>query len=205
MRYRSGVPTGARRGRTARRRAVDLTTVSRSVRRAAAVPAPNMIKRQQQDSTDVRDRIDGYLKRSDLTQREPRVVPLTGDASDRRYFRVLIPDAASIVLSLYSEAFDFDTLPFVNVARLLLKMPVPIPALLGHAGDRGAAPPRRRARLSGIPALRCGIRRRKAHVGARFFHQALHRGVSRHRDFAAGAPRAQAGVRCSHRLARRGA
>jgi aminoglycoside/choline kinase family phosphotransferase len=65
------------------------------------------------------------------------VVPLTGDASDRRYYRILIPDSPSIVLSLYASAFDIDTLPFVNVARLLAKMPVPIPAVLGHAGDLG--------------------------------------------------------------------
>ena len=67
----------------------------------------------------------------------PRVVPLTGDASDRRYFRVLLPDAPSIVLSLHSAPFEFATLPFVNVARLLAQMPVPIPEVLGHADDLG--------------------------------------------------------------------
>ena len=64
-------------------------------------------------------------------------MPLTGDASDRRYFRILLPDAPSIVLSLYAAPFDFETLPFVNVARLLAQMPVPIPAVLGHADDLG--------------------------------------------------------------------
>ena len=91
----------------------------------------------QTDSTDARDRIHGYLTRSDLSTRSPRVLPLTGDASDRRYFRVLLPDAPSIVLSLHAAAFEFDTLPFVNVARLLSHMPVPIPAILGHADDLG--------------------------------------------------------------------
>jgi len=69
--------------------------------------------------------------------RAPRVVPLTGDASDRRYFRILTPDAPSIVLSLYSAPFKFDDLSFVNVARLLERMPVPIPRVLGHADDLG--------------------------------------------------------------------
>ena len=64
-------------------------------------------------------------------------MPLTGDASDRRYFRVLLADGPSIVLSLYSSAFEFDKLAFVNVARLLSQMPVPIPELLGHADDLG--------------------------------------------------------------------
>src|SRR5262249_43337934 len=55
----------------------------------------------------------------------------------RRYFRLLIPDASSIVLSLYSGPFDVRTLPFVNVATLMAKMPVPIPEVLGHADDLG--------------------------------------------------------------------
>jgi hypothetical protein len=92
---------------------------------------------KQVDSAEVRDRIDGYLKRKGLLARSLRVLPLTGDASDRRYFRVLLPDAPSIVLSLHSAAFEFETLPFVNVARLLSDMPVPIPAVLGHADDLG--------------------------------------------------------------------
>src|SRR5512132_552324 len=96
-----------------------------------------MTDHRQPESTDARDRIDGYLQRSGLAARSPRVVPLTGDASDRRYFRVLLPDEESIVLSLYSTPFQFDTLPFVNVARLLETMPVPIPAVLGHAEDLG--------------------------------------------------------------------
>jgi N-acetylmuramate 1-kinase len=96
-----------------------------------------MNDKRQPDGAGVRERIDGYLRRSNLAARSPRVVPLTGDASDRRYFRVLLPDAASIVLSLHAAAFEFEKLPFVNVARLLSRMPVPIPAVLGHADDLG--------------------------------------------------------------------
>ena len=92
---------------------------------------------QVADAAGQRERIDAYLERSDLARRSPRVVPLTGDASDRRYYRVLIPDAPSIVLSLYAGPFDLDTLSFVNVARLLEQMPVPIPTVIGHAGDLG--------------------------------------------------------------------
>ena len=96
-----------------------------------------MTDKRHPERADAREKIEGYLQRSDLAGRSPRVVPLTGDASDRRYFRVLVPDDQSIVLSLYSAPFAFDTLPFVNVARLLEKMPVPIPAVLGHAEDLG--------------------------------------------------------------------
>ena len=89
------------------------------------------------DATDQRDRIDAYLRRSGLASQSPRVVPLTGDASDRRYYRVLLSDGASIVLSLYASPFEFEKLSFVNVARLLQQMPVPIPTVLGHADDIG--------------------------------------------------------------------
>jgi aminoglycoside/choline kinase family phosphotransferase len=88
-------------------------------------------------AADPRERIDAYLTQSGLATLSPRVVPLTGDASDRRYFRILLQDAPSMVLSLYSTAFEFETLSFVNVARLLERMPVPIPAISGHAGDLG--------------------------------------------------------------------
>jgi N-acetylmuramate 1-kinase len=84
-----------------------------------------------------RERIEAYLDKSGLASKKPRVVTLTGDASDRRYFRVLVPEGPSIVLSLYSSPFSFEKLSFVNVARLLDQMPVPIPTVLGHAEEIG--------------------------------------------------------------------
>jgi N-acetylmuramate 1-kinase len=64
-----------------------------------------------------------------------RVVPLTGDASDRKYFRVIRSGEPSFVLALHSAPFDYETLPFVNVAELLGKVPLPIPRIIDHAGD----------------------------------------------------------------------
>ena len=96
-----------------------------------------MSDKRQPDTAETRERIDGYLHRSGLSARSPRVVPLTGDASDRRYFRILTPESPSIVLSLHNGPFDYKTLPFVNVAQLLAQMPVPIPEILGHAEDLG--------------------------------------------------------------------
>jgi aminoglycoside/choline kinase family phosphotransferase len=89
------------------------------------------------DSTEQRERIDVYLGRSGLSERNPRVVPLTGDASDRRYYRILATEAPPFVLALHASPFDVNTMPFVNVARLLERMPVPIPRVLGHADDIG--------------------------------------------------------------------
>ena len=83
------------------------------------------------------ERIDGYLREAALSARAPRVVPLTGDASDRRYFRLLLQDGESIVLALYAGAIDFDTLPFANVAELLHAVPLPVPAILGHSNAHG--------------------------------------------------------------------
>src|SRR6185369_14199617 len=91
----------------------------------------------ERPNDDTRERIQGYLDRTGLSAVNPRVMPLTPDASDRRYFRVLLPGSPSIVLSLYSSPFDVTKLPFVNVATLMARMPVPIPAVLGHADDLG--------------------------------------------------------------------
>jgi N-acetylmuramate 1-kinase len=64
-------------------------------------------------------------------------VPLTGDASDRRYFRILFSDGESIVLALHAGAIDFEALPFANVGRLLTAMSLPVPTILGHSNALG--------------------------------------------------------------------
>ena len=64
-------------------------------------------------------------------------MPLTGDASDRRYFRILLRDEASLVLAVHPGPIDFGALPFVNVCELLTAMPVPVPAILGHSDELG--------------------------------------------------------------------
>jgi aminoglycoside/choline kinase family phosphotransferase len=85
----------------------------------------------------VRPRIESYLSGAGLTAQGAKVVPLTGDASDRRYVRILVRDAPSQVLAVYPQSFDVEELPFANVARLMAAMPVPVPAILGHSNDLG--------------------------------------------------------------------
>jgi aminoglycoside/choline kinase family phosphotransferase len=87
--------------------------------------------------SDLRDRIDRYLRASGLAARSPRVVPLTGDASDRRYFRILLADGESVVLALHAGPIEFTTLPFANVARLFEQVPLPVPSILGHSDPDG--------------------------------------------------------------------
>src|SRR6185295_13566891 len=80
---------------------------------------------------------DRFLTESGLTARHPRVMPLTGDASDRRYFRVLLDDGPSIVLALHAGPIEVDSLPFANVADLLQRMRLPVPSILGHSNADG--------------------------------------------------------------------
>ncbi len=86
---------------------------------------------------DTRARIDECLHRAKLAGPQVRVVPLTGDASTRQYFRILRPDNPSVVLAVYDAPFEFDEMPFVNVCRLFTDIPLPVPAIAGHADDLG--------------------------------------------------------------------
>jgi N-acetylmuramate 1-kinase len=96
-----------------------------------------MAERRTPDGADARTRIDQFLDETGQLNRGARVVPLTGDASDRRYFRVLLRDAPSQVLAVHPGSIEFDKLPFVNVARLFSAMPVPVPQILGHSDALG--------------------------------------------------------------------
>jgi aminoglycoside/choline kinase family phosphotransferase len=79
--------------------------------------------------------VTGYFERHRIDA--AHVVPLTGDASDRRYFRVLPRHGRSFVLALHATPFEYATLPFVNVAELFAAMPVRVPRIIGHAADLG--------------------------------------------------------------------
>ncbi len=87
------------------------------------------------DGLELRDRIDQYLRESGLAA--GRVVPLTGDASDRRYFRIIPADGPPFVLALHAGPIDFKALPFANVAELLQQMTLPVPVILGHSDTLG--------------------------------------------------------------------
>jgi aminoglycoside/choline kinase family phosphotransferase len=82
-------------------------------------------------------RLEHYLAEHKLTDQVLKVMPLTGDASDRRYFRVLLKDAKPIVLALHAGPIEYDTMPFVAVAKLLASVPVPVPRILHHSDVLG--------------------------------------------------------------------
>jgi aminoglycoside/choline kinase family phosphotransferase len=79
--------------------------------------------------------VTGYLQRFGVA--DARIVPLTGDASDRKYFRILPPSGDTFVLAVHAAPFDYATLPFVNTAALFVAMPLPVPDIIGHADDLG--------------------------------------------------------------------
>jgi N-acetylmuramate 1-kinase len=82
-------------------------------------------------------RIHQYLQESGMAARKSAVIPLTGDASTRRYFRVIPADGPSLVLALHEGPIDVATLPFINVAQLLQQMRLPVPAVVGHSESLG--------------------------------------------------------------------
>jgi aminoglycoside/choline kinase family phosphotransferase len=93
------------------------------------------MERRTDDGTRVRLSVQGYLART--KQSDARVVPLTGDASDRKYFRVLPKDGEPFVVAVHAQPFDMKSLPFVNVADLFTTIGVPVPAIIGEAADLG--------------------------------------------------------------------
>jgi aminoglycoside/choline kinase family phosphotransferase len=82
-------------------------------------------------------RLEQYLVEKDLAASVTQVLPLTGDASDRRYYRALLRDGQSIVLALHAGAIDYERLPFVLVWRLMRAVPLPVPELLHHSNALG--------------------------------------------------------------------
>jgi aminoglycoside/choline kinase family phosphotransferase len=64
------------------------------------------------------------------------VLPLSGDASTRRYFRVASGDG-TVVLALYPESFDPEELSFAVVRSLIAGYGLPVPEIHDHDGARG--------------------------------------------------------------------
>ena len=78
-----------------------------------------------------------YLDERGLAARVVQIVPLTGDASDRRYYRVLFDGLPAIVLALHAGPIAFTSLPFVLIADLMRRVPLPVPAILHHSDRLG--------------------------------------------------------------------
>jgi hypothetical protein len=82
------------------------------------------------------DRVQAYVAERLASRSEPRLVALAGDASTRRYFRVL-RDCGSDVLALYPEPFELPDLAFAGLRGLLAGWGLPVPEIRDHDGARG--------------------------------------------------------------------
>jgi aminoglycoside/choline kinase family phosphotransferase len=82
------------------------------------------------------DRVATYLA---LTGALPgtRLEWLPGDASTRRYVRVMPPSDRSRILLVHPEAIDPKSLPFLNVGRLINQMGIRTPAVTGCTANLG--------------------------------------------------------------------
>jgi aminoglycoside/choline kinase family phosphotransferase len=78
--------------------------------------------------------IEEYL--ADRGRGTARVTPLSGDASTRRYFRV-VEDGSSRVLALYPEPFEPEGLSFLRMRDLLDGYGLAVPAIVDVDGPRG--------------------------------------------------------------------
>jgi aminoglycoside/choline kinase family phosphotransferase len=96
-----------------------------------------MAEQRTAEGLHVRDRIARYLQLTGLATRRARVVPLTGDASDRKYFRISLPDTSSQVVALHAGPIVFAALSFANVAELLQQVPLPVPTIFDHCDELG--------------------------------------------------------------------
>ena len=81
----------------------------------------------------VREYLAGWSGRGDG---DVEVSPLSGDASTRRYFRV-VDGGASFVLALYPEAFAPEELTFLGTRDLLDTYGLAVPAVVDVDGTRG--------------------------------------------------------------------
>ena len=78
--------------------------------------------------------IQEYL--ADRNRPAAQVTPLSGDASTRRYFRI-VDEGATFVLALYPEPFDPENLTFLGMRELLDGYGLAVPAIVDVDGPRG--------------------------------------------------------------------
>lgn len=77
------------------------------------------------------ERVSRYLERSGHPA-SAQVVPLTPDASDRRYFRIAPAGGSTFVLAVHAGPIDYASMPFADVSELLARMGLPAPAVRRH-------------------------------------------------------------------------
>jgi aminoglycoside/choline kinase family phosphotransferase len=80
------------------------------------------------------DRLARFITQQGITSRE--VVPLTPDASTRKYYRIGWKKR-SAVAAVYAEPFDPEFHPYLDVTRLFLECDLPVPEIYAVDGAAG--------------------------------------------------------------------
>lgn len=78
-----------------------------------------------------------YLRTHKAGPAGVEVKALSGDASTRRYFRLVPQAGASSIVALYPDPFDARATPFYSVGEALIQIGLPVPKLLDHDGALG--------------------------------------------------------------------
>ncbi|HKR22057.1 MAG TPA: hypothetical protein VJS17_05640, partial [Pyrinomonadaceae bacterium] len=80
------------------------------------------------------DRLARFIAQRELTGRE--VIPLTPDASTRKYYRIGWKKRSAIA-AVYAEPFDPEFHPYLDVTRLFLDCDIPVPEIYEVDGAEG--------------------------------------------------------------------
>src|SRR5689334_727020 len=80
------------------------------------------------------DRLASFITQQGITGRE--VVPLTPDASTRKYYRIGW-NKRTAVAAVYQEPFDPEVHPYLDVTRLFLESGIPVPEIYAVDGNAG--------------------------------------------------------------------
>ena len=82
------------------------------------------------------ERINLWVKQANFSS-ETKIEFLAGDASDRRFARVIPPNAQTSILVVHNHSIDPSQLPMLQVTELFRKLPVNVPTINGIAPELG--------------------------------------------------------------------
>src|SRR4030095_6455760 len=80
------------------------------------------------------DRLARFITQQRVASKE--VVPLTPDASTRKYYRIGWKNRPAVA-AVYPEPFDPEFHPYLDVTRLFLDCEIPVPEIYAVDGDAG--------------------------------------------------------------------
>ena len=83
------------------------------------------------------DIISAIAEKLKVPEEKLSFIPLSGDASVRSYFRLLLPEGDSFILALYPEPFSPQRSDFYQVYQLFREGRIPVPELMLADGEKG--------------------------------------------------------------------